>query len=300
MRAVRALGDVGRRPQRRARRDHVVRRHECLLDGDAVGAAGAHAERGVSSPVGKDGDLLARHDEHHLLVRSRHHDVADEMRGVRNARAVVPGAADQEAAFHPLAGAGRARRAVRHDDVPIPAEQLDLRLLRPVRCDECTVRCSQRQAPADAGIAAGDLHHRLVERGIVELVAAEAPGVQGAVEAGLDELLLQLGRVAPAGLRLVLLGTQPLAQRDRARDQLGRRQTRLGCPQMLPRPLARLGAPPVIAAHRAIRSISRASASGAVTLGLWLASISRNCHALSARKRLANWPKVSSGVMRVQ
>ena len=205
------------------------------------------------------------------------------MRGVGNARAVVPRAADHEAAFHPLAGAGRARGAVRHDDVPIGAEQLHLRLLRPVRCDERAVRGTQRQAPADPRVAAGDLHHRLVERGIVELVAAEALGLQRPVEASPDELLLQLGRVAAARLRLVLLGTQPLAQRHRARDQLGRRQTRLGCPQMLPRRLARLGAPPVIAAHRAIRSISCASASGAVTLGLWLASISRSCHALSAR-----------------
>ena len=40
------------------------------LDGDAVGAAGAHAEGGIAAPVGKDGDsCLARHDEHHLLGR---------------------------------------------------------------------------------------------------------------------------------------------------------------------------------------------------------------------------------------
>jgi hypothetical protein len=163
---------------------------------------------------------------------------------------------------------------VRGDEVPVAAEQLDLGLLRPMRGDLGAVRGTQDQAPADRGIAARDLQHGLVVGGVVHLVAAEPLGLQRAVEAGRNERLLQLGGMAAARLRLFLLRAQALAEGRGARDELGRRQARLGRGNTLPglvvRPVARL----LLAAHRAIWSRRRARTSGAVTLGLWLASIS--------------------------
>jgi len=52
--------------------------------------------------------------------------------------------------------------------------------------------------------------------------------------------------------------------------------------------------------HSATASRIAISASGAVTCGLWLASISCKRQPGSDRARSANWPKRSSGEIRVQ
>ena len=113
-------------------------RNEHLFELDAIGAAGAHAKREIAAPVRQHGQLRARHNENERARRSilAQHHVADEMRRIGNAGAVVPGTVDHIAAFGALAGAGDRADPVRRDEVARGPEQLVLSALRPMRRDQ--------------------------------------------------------------------------------------------------------------------------------------------------------------------
>ena len=70
-------------------------------------------------------------------------------------------------------------------------EELHLRLFGPVRGNQWGVRGCQSEAPASGRVAAGDFDDDLEEGRVVELVAAEHLGLQQAIEARLDELIVQ-------------------------------------------------------------------------------------------------------------
>jgi hypothetical protein len=97
---------VGPVPRRGA-----VHRHEHVIDADAVGTAGVHAEHGPVAPVVQDRDLLARDDHGDAVGRVLDQGVAHEVGGVGDAGAVVPGAGDVVAALGRLGGA-HGRRTV--------------------------------------------------------------------------------------------------------------------------------------------------------------------------------------------
>jgi hypothetical protein len=127
--------------------------------------------------------------------------------------------------------AGRARRADgrgdrRAQEVRV-GEQLFLGPLLEPRRDEQRVGRRQAQLPAGGRTAVGDVHDDAHERGNVELEAAVAPRDEHAVEAGGAELLVRVGGVAGARLRLGLALDQRQADRGRAGDQLLGRQLRL-------------------------------------------------------------------------
>ncbi len=81
-------------------------------------------------------------------------------------------------------------------------------------------------------MAAADLHHHPQEVREAGLIAAEHPGLQHPVEAGLAEGLVDFAGVVALGVRLVLLGAQHRDQRMRPLDHGGGRQPRLGLGQM--------------------------------------------------------------------
>ena len=184
-------------------------RHERLLDRDAVGAAGTHAEGAYPRPSRRESRscCAARRTRPALADRLRAgRRVADEVRGVGNAGGVVPGAVDDIAAIHPPAGSRR-RRPVRRDEVAVGAEQLDLGLLRPVRRDRAHA-WRRASGTSRRPVAARDLDHRLV-KGRDSRTRSRRRRLGAAVEAGRNERLLQLRRVATARFGLVLLGAQP-------------------------------------------------------------------------------------------
>ena len=206
----------------------------------------------VAAPVVEHGDLGARHHRvpvHRRLAVAPDERAADEVRGVGDARAIVPGPAHHVAALDRLQRAER-RRAMRRDEVAVLAEQFDLRLLRPMRGDLERMRGGERQAPADPRMAARDFQHHPVEGREIELVTAEQPRLGRAVEPGLEERLVQFLGIRAALVVLVLLRAQPRPERRRPRDHLLRRQFRLR--HRNDDPQRRLG----LGAHRA--SISRA------------------------------------------
>ena len=66
----------------------MVRRHEGILDLNAVRTAGAHAERLIAAPIVEDAQLVARHRNTEDLRRSvddAQQRATDQMRGVRDA-----------------------------------------------------------------------------------------------------------------------------------------------------------------------------------------------------------------------
>ena len=100
------------------------------------------------------------------------------------------------------------------------AEDLGLRLLAPPRGDLQGVRGGERHAPAGRDTAARELLRHAHERRGVELVAAVAARHVAAVEARIEEVLVELLGVVGALLGVRLRGDQLRPQRDRASDQL--------------------------------------------------------------------------------
>ncbi len=84
---------------------------------------------------------------------------------------------------------------------------------------------AQAQQPTTGRTPAGDLDDRSVEGAGVELVPAEHPWLQDAVEAGVGEQLLRLLGEATADLCLLLLVDQMLTKRHRAGHHLIGRET---------------------------------------------------------------------------
>ena len=116
---------------------------------------------------------------------------------------------------------------MRRDEVPV-TEQLDLRLLAPVRRHLEGMRGRQAETPSDRRMAARDLQHDAIERCEIELIAAEHFRLADAIEPGRDELLVHRGRIGPALVRLVLLRAQFVAQCRGTRDDLFWCKLRLG------------------------------------------------------------------------
>ncbi len=84
------------------------------------------------------------------------------------------------------------------------------------------------QHPAGLGAAAGHLHHHLVEGRHVELIAAEAPRLDDAVEALADQLGVDVVGHAAQRLAVGLSRAEQGTQGDRAFQHLGGRQIGLG------------------------------------------------------------------------
>ena len=118
------------------------------------------------------------------------HRAADEMRRIRNARGVVPGATEQIPTVHGPERTHR-RRTVRCDEMTV-TEQLTLCLLAPVRANLERMRRAKPVAPSGAGMSDRDLKHRQIEGFQIEFIAAEHSRLRDAVEPGFDEFLVQV------------------------------------------------------------------------------------------------------------
>ena len=196
--------------------------HKHLIQLHAVGARGAHAERRFAAPVVEHRELTARYRENlglRLLAIFLEQHIADEMRGVGNARAIIPGAVDDIAAVNALACAGRDPDAMRRAKIPIGAEQFELRALWPMRRDQRAMGGRKRETPAHARIAARDFQHDAVERHIIEFIAAEHLRLQDAVKAGVAKFPVHLRRMAAARVVVILRGADRGPQRDGAFHQ---------------------------------------------------------------------------------
>jgi hypothetical protein len=200
--------------------------NEEVLDHDPARAGAAHTERVpvVDDPVGVArergpagvGDLPSG--------RVDHADAADEVRRGVAARAVVPPAFDPKAAVdRDRLGGQVGQRAA---EVAV-AEQLDLSLLGPHR-HRVRVARGQRVDPTARRAAARQLDRDTQEGLEAELVAAEAPRLQDAEEAGLDVLAIRDVGKAPLGLALRLARAKGVAHRRGARDELVRGEVGLG------------------------------------------------------------------------
>ena len=86
----------------------------------------------------------------------------------------------------------------------------------------------QREHPAAGRAAAGDLAHRADEVAQAQLVAAEAPRLERAVEAGIDERLVRLVEEASRRLGRGLPFAEHGHERLRPGQQLGRRESGSG------------------------------------------------------------------------
>ena len=109
-----------------------------FLDLDAVGSAGAHAERRIATPVVEHAELRAWHyeDQDTGLVVFAQHDVADEVGRIGDAGAVIPDAVDDVTALRTLTRAGDGADPVRRDEIAGRSEKLVLRAFGPVRGDQ--------------------------------------------------------------------------------------------------------------------------------------------------------------------
>ena len=94
----------------------------------------------------------------------------------------------------------------------VGTEQVGLGLLSEIRADLEGMRRAQAQVPADPGVGTRDLDYHPVEGVQTELVATEPAGLEDAVKAGGHELLVKLGGVGAALLRLGRLGFDSFAQ----------------------------------------------------------------------------------------
>src|SRR5262245_27454425 len=129
------------------------------------------------------------------------------------------------ASFRPPSDADRGGNG-RAAKIPVP-EQLGLGLFpEPGAHLQCVPR-GQAQEPAARRAAPRDLDDDAAERRQVELVAAEAPGYEHAVEAGLEELLVNALGVVGSLLGLRLLLDQDRPDRLGAREDLPRAEIRL-------------------------------------------------------------------------
>ena len=200
--------------------------HEHLVDQHRVRPAAAEAERASAAPVVEDADLIGGDDEDLLLAVGVEGD-AHHVGGVRTTRGVVPCAVE-----HPPTVDRRhraARDVARRDhDVAVGRKHLVLRGgTEEGRQLEHVGRC-QAHRPAGRRVGAADLHHDTEEFVQADLVAAVPARLQHAVEAGVGERLMALGRVPAALLVVARLGADRLAHRHRPLEQIGRGQRRLG------------------------------------------------------------------------
>ncbi len=146
------------------------------------------------------------------------------MGGDRRPRGEAEIAGDQIAAVHGGEHAGRGG-ALAHPHLSArAAEDLPLGLFGPMRGDQEAVRGAERVAPGRRWMADSQLVDHLDEGRIVELVAAEDPGLQDAVEAGLAEFLVDLRPVPAPPIRSVLVVAQHLPHRPGAPDDVVGRQ----------------------------------------------------------------------------
>ncbi len=147
-----------------------------------------------------------------------HEAAADEVGRDRNARGEGPDAVHNIAAF----GLGHLAEGT-HDmggaEFAVCAEELALRVFGPVRSHEIGVRACEREAPAAARLAAGNLHDHFEEDRRLELVAAEEPRLHDPVEARRAERLVDFLRIVPAPVVLLLCGAQERAHGRGARDE---------------------------------------------------------------------------------
>lgn len=138
-------------------------------------------------------------------------DAAERVGRVRRPRVVAPHARQLPAL---VVGYRADRRddAVRRDEVSVLPHRLGLDLRTELRAErECMPR-AEGQAPACGGAAPGDLDDDPVELGHPQLVAAEGPGLEHAVETVPLEDLVGLLRVIRPFLRRLLLGAEVVAQ----------------------------------------------------------------------------------------
>ena len=225
-------------PQRRPCVDDEMVRHEYVFEFHAVRSRRAHAERGVAAPVAENGVLPARHDENlgdGRRIAVLECDIADEMRGIGNARAVIPHAVDDITAICFRAGRRDCADTVWSTEIAIRAEQFKLRAFRPVARHQQAVGCGERQAPADAGVAARDLQHHAIEYRIVELIAAEHFRLKDAIKARLADFHFHFFGMAAARVVFGLRFAQRWPQRGRALDQHFRGHARIGSRQRIGR-----------------------------------------------------------------
>ena len=204
------------------------------IDPHAVRSAAPQADH--VAPVVDDLPALTgdRHEQlpaGELVVLDRPRSVLEhrpghEMRRPWAARAVVPRAVDEVAAIDRSGGA--TRRVTRcAAELPDRAEHLTLGALGVEGTRLQRVCGIERQAPARGRTSARNLDDHAVERGDVELIAAEHPRLQDAVEAGVRERLVHLLAGEGALLRGGLIVEQPWAQRLGAADHICGRQARL-------------------------------------------------------------------------
>src|SRR5262249_13714843 len=116
------------------------------------------------------------------------------------------------------------RRAMRALEVAGRAEQFDLALLGKPGAEALRVVRAEAQSPRSAGVALGDGHDDPPEGMHAEGVAADPLRLQDPVEAGLGELLIELGRVLAEPFRFGRLVADRRDERLGAGHNLLRRQ----------------------------------------------------------------------------
>ena len=116
---------------------------------------------------------------------------------------------------------------MRRTEIAVPSVGLGLRRLGE-EAENQGVAGGQRQHPAARRAAARHLHHLPDEGRHVAFVAAEAARLDDAVEAGRQEVALGRRGQSAERLALALAQAQRRAQRLRPRQEIGRRQPRLG------------------------------------------------------------------------
>ena len=199
-----------------------------VVDLDAVRPAAAHAEHAV--PVVEALVLVGGDDEHEagvLRVLGMQERLAHEVRRVRDAGGVGELAADHVAVVARLRDADRGAVGRAHE-VPVGSEEVGLGRLVVHRGDLQDVGPAEAQAPPGRRAAARDLDDH-AEVGLeIELVAAEAPRLEDAVEARLREGLVRVLRVERALLGLLLALEQLGPHRRRAGHDLAWREVGLG------------------------------------------------------------------------
>jgi hypothetical protein len=123
-RARRSVAHIFRPRKHRLQRRDVMRRHEDILDLDAVRAARPHAQRLIAAPIVEDVQFVARHcgaERFRSGACHRQERAADEMRRVGNAGAIVPFAGEPVTTFDWGQRAHR-RNAMRSSEVSVGAE----------------------------------------------------------------------------------------------------------------------------------------------------------------------------------
>ncbi len=177
----------------------------------------------VSPQSSKLGERRARRDEqghprHAVGVGLGEHRLAHVVGGVRDPRAVGDGALQPVAA---VLRRGADRRGGDRGGAEVPAgEHLVLRALGKPGADLERVVGRQARPPRGAHVAARQLDADAHEGGHVDLESAVAPRDVHAVEARLQQRLVDLRGVGGTLLGLTLLGDELLSQRAGAGHEL--------------------------------------------------------------------------------